>query len=138
MLRYMLDTNVCIYVMNNHPGEFRIRFNRLSDQLSISTIALAELLFGAEKSRERNRNLQSVDEFTARLQVLSFSATAAAHYGQIRAELSASGKIAGPHDMLIGAHARSEGLVLVTNNTSEFSRISGLRVENWLEEGDHS
>jgi len=137
MLRYMLDTNICIYVMNNHPGEFRVRFNRLRDHLSISTISLAELLFGAEKSRDHSRNLQSVDEFTARLQVLSFSPAAAAHYGQIRTELSTSGKIAGPHDMLIGAHARSEGMILVTNNTWEFSRISGLRVENWLEKGEH-
>jgi tRNA(fMet)-specific endonuclease VapC len=131
MLQYLLDTNICIYVIKNYPTRLRERFNRLAEQLCISSITLGELHYGAEKSERRLQNLQAVEHFTARLEVLSFSAKAAAHYGEIRAALERAGKPVGPHDMLIGAHARSEGLIVVTNNTREFTRIPGLRVENW-------
>lgn len=131
MLQYMLDTSICIYVMKARPASLQGRFNRLADQLCISTISFAELQYGAEKSARRNANLDDVERFAARLSVLSFSAKAAAHYGQLRAELERAGRPAGPHDMLIGAHARSEGLILVTNNEREFARMPGLRVENW-------
>jgi tRNA(fMet)-specific endonuclease VapC len=132
MLRYMLDTNICIYVMKHYPPELRDRFNRLADQLCISSITLAELHYGAEKSARRLENLQAVEQFVARLEVMSFSPRAAAHHGQIRAELERAGRPAGAYDMLIGAHARSEGLAMVTNNMREFERMSGLRVENWV------
>ena len=131
MLRYMLDTNICIYVIKNYPTKLRERFNRLAEQLCVSTITLAELQYGAEKSARRVENLQAVEQFRARLEVLSFSPSAAAHYGQIRAELERAGRPAGSHDMMIGGHARSEGLVLVTNNVREFERMSGLSLENW-------
>jgi tRNA(fMet)-specific endonuclease VapC len=131
MLEYLLDTNICIYIIKNYPAHLRERFNRLAEQLCISSITLGELHYGAEKSERRLQNLQAVEHFTARLEVLSFSAKAAAHYGEIRAALERAGKPVGPHDMLIGAHARSEGLIVVTNNTREFTRIPGLRVENW-------
>ena len=131
MLRYMLDTNICIYVIKNYPTKLRERFNRLAEQLCISSITLAELHYGAEKSARRFANLKAVTEFCARLEVLSFSPSAAAHYGQIRAELERAGRRAGSHDMMIGGHARSEGLVLVTNNVREFERMSGLSLENW-------
>ena len=132
MLRYMLDTNICIYVMKNYPAELRERFNQLAEQLCISSITLGELHYGAEKSARRFDNLQAIEHFCARLEVLSFSAIAAAHYGQIRAELERAGRPAGSHDMMIGGHARSEGLVLVTNNIREFERMTGLQVENWV------
>ena len=131
MLAHMLDTNICIYVIKNYPPKLRETFNRLSEQLCISSITLAELFFGAEKSARVSENLRAVEEFVARLDVLAFSPKAAAHYGQIRAEAERAGKPIGPYDMLIGAHARAEGLTLVTNNAREFRRISGLRVENW-------
>ena len=131
MLRYMLDTNICIYVMKNYPPRLRERFNRLADQLCISSITLGELHYGAEKSARRPENLQAIAHFTARLEVLPFAPRAAAHYGQIRAELEHAGRPAGAHDMMIGGHARSEGLVLVANNVREFERMSGLLVENW-------
>lgn len=132
MLKYMLDTNICIYVIKTYPAKLRETFNRLAEQLSISTVTLAELGYGAEKSARRLENLQSVEQFAARLDVLAFSAKAAAHYGQIRVALERSGKPIGPHDMLIAAHARAEALTLVTNNTREFRRVPGLTVENWV------
>jgi len=132
MLQYMLDTNICIYVIKSYPPKLREKFNRLAEQLCISTVTLAELHYGAEKSLRRLENLQAIEHFTARLDVLEFSSKAAAHYGQIRTELERAGKPVGAHDMLIAAHARAEGLAVVTNNTREFARIPGLRVENWV------
>ena len=132
MLRYMLDTNICIYVILNRPSGLRERFNELSEQLCISTITLAELHFGVEKSARVTQNRNIVEEFVARLEIQPFSVDAAAHYGQIRAALERAGQPVGLHDMLIGAHARSEGLTLVTNNRREFDRIPGLAVENWI------
>ena len=132
MLRYMLDTNICIYVILNRPSGLRERFNELSEQLCISTITLAELHFGVEKSARVTQNRNIVEEFVARLEIQPFSVDAAAHYGQIRAALERAGQPVGLHDMLIGAHARSEGLTLVTNNRREFDRIPGLAVENWV------
>ena len=131
MLQYMLDTNICIYVMKNYPSELREKFNRLAEQLCVSSIALGELYYGAEKSARRLENLQAIEHFTARLEVLAFSPKAAVHYGQIRADLERAGTPCGPHDMQIGAHARSEGLIVVTNNAREFVRMPGVRVENW-------
>jgi tRNA(fMet)-specific endonuclease VapC len=131
MLQYMLDTDICIYINKNHPAKLQERFNRLAEQLCISTITLGELYFGAEKSVRRVENLQALERFIGRLNVLSFSVDAAAHYGQLRVELQQGGKPVGGNDMLIGAHARAEGLTLVTNNTREFGRMPGLRIETW-------
>ena len=128
----MLDTNICIYVLKNRPEPLRERFNRLAGQLCISTITLAELLYGVEKSSRPDENREAVEQFIARLDVLPFSAAAAFHYGQIRVALEGAGRPIGAHDMLIGAHARSEGLLIVTNNLREFERIPGLRIENWI------
>jgi tRNA(fMet)-specific endonuclease VapC len=131
MPQYMLDTNICIYVMKNYPPQLAGRFNRLADQLCISSITLAELHYGAEKSARVLENLQAIEQFAARLEVVPFSPKAAAHHGQIRAELERAGRPAGTYDMLIAAHARSEGLTVVTNNLREFKRMPGVRVENW-------
>jgi tRNA(fMet)-specific endonuclease VapC len=131
MLEYMLDTNICIYVIKNRPAGLRERFDQLADALCISTITLGELLYGVEKSARRSQNLEAVEQFTVRLEVLPFSAKAAAHFGQIRAELARVGRPCGAYDMLIAAHARSEGLTLVTNNVPEFRRMPGLRLDNW-------
>jgi len=132
MLRYMLDTNICIYVIKNYPPELRERFNSLAEQLCMSSITLAELHYGAEKSARRFENLQAITQFCARLDVLAFSAKAAVHFGEIRANVERLGTPVGPLDMLIGAHARAEGLIVVTNNAREFQRLPGLRVENWM------
>ncbi len=131
MLAYMLDTNICIYVMKTYPPKLRDKFNALAEQLCISSITLGELHYGAEKSVRRTENLLAIENFVARLEVLPFAEKAAAHYGQLRAELERAGTPCGPHDMQIAAHARSEGLIVVTNNMREFSRMPGLRVANW-------
>jgi tRNA(fMet)-specific endonuclease VapC len=132
MLQYMLDTNICIYVIKTYPPRLRERFNRLAEQLCISSITLGELHYGVEKSARQLENLQAIEHFVARVEVLAFSSKAAAHHGQIRAELERVGRPAGGYDTLIGAHARSEGLIVVTNNVQEFERMPGLRVENWI------
>jgi tRNA(fMet)-specific endonuclease VapC len=130
----MLDTNICIYAIKeeDNPSRLTQRFNRHAEQLCISSITLSELHYGAEKSARRLHNLREVEQFAARLEVLAFSQKAASHYGQLRVELERKGKPAGAHDMLIGAHARSEGLIVVTNNAREFERMPGVRVENWI------
>lgn len=132
MLRYMLDTNICIYVLKNKPPEVRDIFNEQVANLCLSSIAVAELLFGAEKSQRPAQNLATIENFTARMNVLAFEEKAAGHYGNIRAELEKQGQTIGPYDLMIAAHARSQGLTLITNNRREFDRVSGLRVENWL------
>ncbi|HTF84416.1 MAG TPA: tRNA(fMet)-specific endonuclease VapC [Cellvibrio sp.] len=132
MLKYMLDTNIVIYVIKRRPLEVRETFNRHAGQLSISAITLAELLHGAEKSAKPEHNLRQVEEFVSRLEVLEYGIKAAAHYGDIRADLERKGTPIGVNDLHIAGHARSEGLILVTNNLREFERVEALRLENWL------
>ncbi|KQS59373.1 plasmid maintenance protein [Rhizobium sp. Leaf371] len=131
MLRYMLDTNICIYTIKNRPPAVRDAFNRHSGQLCISAVSLMELLYGAEKSVSPAANLQVVEGFAARLDVLPYDELAAGHTGQLRAELSRAGTPIGPYDQLIAGHARSRGLTLVTNNRRDSTRVPGLRVEDW-------
>lgn len=132
MLRYLLDTNICIYVIKNRPAEVREAFNRHANHLCLSSVTLAELSYGAEKSAQPAHNLQVVESFVARLEVLPFEDRAAAHFGQIRAVLEREGRVIGAYDLMIAAHARSQGLTLVTNNVGEFQRVPGLMVENWV------
>ena len=127
----MLDTNICIYVINDRPSEVRRIFNERAEQLCISSVSLAELHYGAAKSELPARNLSVVGSFAARLEILSFEEKAAAHYGEIRADLERAGIPIGPYDLMIAGHARSQGLTLVTNNTREFERVGGPRTENW-------
>jgi len=132
MMQYLLDTNICIHIINERPEKLIQKFERHAEQLSISSIGLAELLYGAEKSARRLASIEAVANFTARLEVLPFAHGAAEHYGQIRTELERAGKPIGTHDLLIAAHARSEGLILITQNRREFDRVRGLRVESWI------
>lgn len=132
MLKYMLDTNIVIYVIKQRPVEALDSFNRHAGQMSISAVTEAELFHGAEKSQQREHNLRQVEDFTARLDVLDYGRKAAAHYGEIRADMERKGTPIGVNDLHIAAHARSEGLILVTNNLREFKRVKGLRTENWL------
>ena len=132
MLRCMLDTNICIFTIKNRPQEVREAFKRHSGQMCISTVTLMELIYGAEKSSNPERNLADVEGFAARLEVLPYDAQAAAHSGQLRAELARIGKPIGPYDQMIAGHARAQGLILVTNNLRKFERVPGLRVEDWV------
>lgn len=132
MLKYMLDTNIVIYVIKRRPPEALAAFNQHAGQLCISSITLAELLHGAEKSTKPDHNLRQIEDFTSRLTVLEYGSKAAAHYGDIRATLERKGTPIGVNDLHIAGHARSEGLMLVTNNLKEFERVEALRLENWV------
>lgn len=132
MLRYLLDTNLCIRVLRDRPQELRERFNAEAGGLCISTIVLTELLHGAAKSARPAENRRQVEDFAARLTVLPFDEEAAAHAADIRATLERRGEAIGGYDLLIAAHARSRGLIVVTGNLGEFTRVDGLRCEDWL------
>lgn len=132
MLKYMLDTNIVIYVIKRRPLEVLETFNTHAGHLCISAITLSELLHGAEKSVQIEHNLRQVEDFISRLEVLPYGLKAASHYGEIRANLERSGTPIGVNDLHIAGHARSEGLVLVTNNLKEFERVKALRLENWV------
>jgi tRNA(fMet)-specific endonuclease VapC len=134
MLRYMLDTNLCIRVLRDRPKGVRERFNAEADGLCISAITLSELLHGAAKSARPIENRHEVERFAARLEVLAFDPAAAAHAGEIRAALERQGVPIGGYDLLIAGHAGSRGLVVVTGNLREFTRVDGLRAEDWLAE----
>ena len=133
-MKYMLDTNICIYAIKNKPEQvlLRMKDNRESG-LCISSITLSELQYGAEKSAHPERNLSSIMQLLFTLDVLPYDDQAAAEYGRIRAFLEKHGTPIGPLDTLIAAHAKAAGLVLVTNNVREFIRVPGLSVENWAE-----
>ena len=131
MLRYMLDTNLCIRVLRDRPQALRERFNLEADGLCISTIVLTELLHGALKSARPEHNRSEVEHFAQRLDVLPFDIDAAGHAADIRAALERRGMTIGGYDLLIAGHARSRGLVVVTGNLGEFNRVDGLRAEDW-------
>jgi len=132
MLRYLLDTNIVIYVLKQRPIEVLSAFNAHAARMAISSITVGELLHGAEKSSRLSENLSVIEDFCSRLDVLPYGIKAARHYGAIRASLEKRGQPIGVNDLHIAGHARSEGLVLVTNNVSEFVRVPGLEVENWV------
>lgn len=132
MLRYLLDTNIVIYVLKRRPVEVLSTFNTNASRMAISSVTLAELFHGAEKSSRVSENLAAIEDFCSRLAVLPYGPKAAQHYGAIRAALEKLGQPIGVNDMHIAAHARSEGLVLVTNNMGEFARVPALELENWV------
>lgn len=132
MLRYLLDTNLCIRVLRDRPQGLRARFNENAEALCLSDVVLYELLYGAERSNDPPRVRREVEHFVARLAVLPFDSEAAAHTAEIRSALERQGCVIGPYDLMIAGHARSRGLVVVTGNLKEFDRVEGLRCEDWL------
>ena len=131
MLKYLLGTNIVIYTMRNRPQPVKYRFQQHDGQMAISAVTLGELVFGAEHSQQVELNLADIEAMAARLEVLPFDNKAAYHFGQVRAALYRIGQPIGPYDMMIAGHARSTGLVLVTNNVREFERVPGLLIEDW-------
>jgi tRNA(fMet)-specific endonuclease VapC len=132
--RYMLDTNICIYIIRRKPIEVQKRFERLkAGEAVLSAITFGELQYGAAKSTQRDFVLASLEELTAFLPVLALSVDASRQYGILRAALEAKGKPIGNNDLWIAAHAKAEGLSLVTNNEREFKRVPGLKLENWID-----
>lgn len=133
MRRYLLDTNICIYIKNNRPAEVLERFSKLPPgTVAMSVVTHGELCFGAEKSLKTREAKQTLDALIALIPALPLDEAVSAHYGKIRQYLGAKGIIIGNNDLWIAAHALAKELILVTNNTAEFQRVPKLRVENWV------
>ena len=134
-MKYMLDTNICIYMVRHKPPEVIRHFlENGSFDICVSSITYAEMMHGAEKTASKELNRIAVMTFFSAIDVLDFSTKAAAEYGRVRAELELQGTPIDPLDMLIAGHARSEDLVLVTNNTRDFECVKGLKLENWADD----
>jgi tRNA(fMet)-specific endonuclease VapC len=132
-LRYLLDTNICIYIQQQKPEEVLVRFQKLNPgDAAISVITWGELLYGAERSHQRKKALQLLAEFTSLVPVLPMPENAGKDYGAIRASLESRGKAVGNNDLWIAAHAKAASLTIVTNNEREFQRVPGLKVQNWV------
>jgi len=132
MLKYMLDTNIVIYVLKRRPIQVLDIFNQNTNRMAISSITLSELIYGAEKSQNISKNLEAVEDFISHIEVLSYDQKTSQTYGQIKAKLENNGEIIGENDIHIAAHAISQGLILVTNNLNEFRRVPHLSLENWV------
>ena len=133
MILRLLDTNICIYIINRKPaGPLKCLVGCTPGDVAISSITIAELKFGVAKSTLVERNNEALDKFLAPLQILDFDNRAASCYGPLRASLEKIGSPLGPLDTLIAAHALSVGITLVTNNIGEFKRVKGLQIENWI------
>lgn len=131
-MKYMLDTNICIYVIKHKPEAVIKRFlEHDPEELCISAITYAELMHGVEKSQAVEKNRMAISLFLSPITILEFSSQAAEVYGSIRVDLEKKGTPIGPMDLLIAGHAKAEKLILVTNNMKEFNRVEGLQVENW-------
>lgn len=132
-MKYMLDTNICVYFIKRKPANVFDRLHeKMDDGISISSITLAELECGVALSEQRERNADALAQFLALITVVPFEETAAAEYGTVRAALRRQGTPIGPLDELIAAHAKANDMILVTNNTREFERVEGLQLENWV------
>ena len=131
---FMLDTDTCIYLINERDDALRNKFEINAHAICISSITYAELCFGAAHSARVESNTQELGAFCFSLDILSFDSTAGVHYGEIRQALTQRGRIIGANDLLIAAHARSVDATLVTNNEGEFGRVPELQIENWLSE----
>ena len=132
-MKYLLDTNICIYVQKQYPSVLRKFMEKADEGLAISVITLAELEHGAAKSTRPEKSRVALIKFLSMVTVLPFDREAAYEYGQIRAALERKGTPIGPLDMQIAAHAKAENLIIVTNNVREFERVEGLIIENWYE-----
>ena len=130
---YLLDTNICIYIINKKPLKVIEQIKRLQPhQIKLSSISLGELQYGVSKSRDRERNRTALIHFVAAFDIVAFNDADAEIYGLLRADLEKKGKIIGPYDLQIAAQALTRDLILVTNNTAEFERIPNLKLENWV------
>lgn len=141
-MKYMLDTNMIIFLKEciySDKEEMKLRYKKLKeafdkikrDDICVSSITYAELEYGINKSNKREQNRLAVTMLMSQIEILSYDSLAAMHYGEIRSSLEKSGNVIGPNDLLIASHARSRGLILVTNNISEFRRVDGLRIADW-------
>ena len=133
-MQYLLDTNICIYLIKQKPEKVIARFQTLSiSDIGISSTTVAELEYGVYKSQKQEKNKNALQQFLLPLEIIEFSQDAAVIYGYMRSDLESKGLVIGPMDMLIAAHSMSLDITLVTNNIREFSRIPNLLLENWAE-----
>lgn len=133
-MRYMLDTNICIYAIKHKPEQVFLKLHEHDpSEVCISSITYAELVHGVEKSQSIEKNRLALSLLLANIEIMDFDSSAAESYGKIRASLEKAGKIIGPLDMMIAGHAKSLRYTVVTNNTKEFMRVDGLQLENWAE-----
>ena len=133
MKNYLLDTNICIYIINNKPISVYEKFKKLKiEQLNISAITVKELSYGVFKSQYREKNSKALKQFLRYLSIIPFDENDAVIAGENRVALEKKGSIIGPYDLLIGSQAQARNMVLVTNNQKEFSRLDKLKIENWL------
>ena len=132
-MKYMLDTNMCIYAQKNISQVIEKIKNNFQYGVAISSITLAELEFGVQASANIEKNTIALYKFLSIIEILDFDSSAATEYGKIRADLKGRGTPIGNMDMLIAAHAKSEDLIVVTHNTREFERVEGLQLEDWFE-----
>ena len=131
-MKYMLDTNICIFLIKSKPDGLLLKLkSAIKEGVSISTITLAELEHGVALSAYPEKNADALTQFLSIIEILPFDAKAASQYGSIRADLQRKGALIGQLDMLIAAHAKAHGLIAVTNNVREFSRVDGLDIEDW-------
>lgn len=129
---YLLDTNICIYIINSSPKQVVERIKKLKPhQVKLSSISMAELEYGVSKSHYREKNRKALIPFASAFDIVEFNDSDAEVYGLIRADLEKKGQVIGPYDMQIAAQAITRDLILVTNNIAEFSRISNIKLENW-------
>ena len=130
---FLIDTNICIYIMNDHPPEVIQKFREIGvGNVCISSITVSELQYGVYKSKQIKKNIKRLDEFLRPFELLPYDDNASSYYGKIRSHLEKQGKVIEPLDMLIAAHALSENLTLITNNEKEFKRVKLLKIENWV------
>ena len=133
-MRYLLDTNTCIYIIKRSPARVMLRFKRLRvGDIGVSAITVCELQFGVSNSSQPDRNQRALTEFLGPLEVLDFPAGASVVYGEIRMHLQSAGTPIGSYDLLLAAHALHNRLTMVTNNVREFRRVPDLKMENWME-----
>jgi tRNA(fMet)-specific endonuclease VapC len=131
-MRYILDTDICIYIIKKKPEQVLKKLAKFeSTDIAISAVTLSELIYGAEKSQHKEKNLEALTGFLVPIDILAWDENAAKSTGEIRAVLEKSGKVIGPYDLQIAGQALSLNLTLVTNNEKEFSRVKGLKIENW-------
>lgn len=133
-MKYLLDTNICIYIANKRPESVRARFESvLPNDIAISVVTLAELVYGAENSGRPELNRRRIEIIRTRLTVLDLTSEITTTYARVRVDLERKGTLVGPYDLLIAAQALHLELILVTNNEREFKRIPGLKIENWVD-----
>ena len=131
-MRYLLDTNICIFLINRHSKNIQERFRKVSVELvAVSSVTTSELRYGVGKSAKQKQNSSALEKFLLPLSVLPYDDAASKQYGTLRSYLEREGKSIGAMDMMIAAHALSLDLIIVTNNTKEFSRVPGIRIEDW-------